>query len=116
MIEKFSDIDKVATMIALLAGLWGTILNFSRRHTDNFSMKKKILMFFMDMFVNIGITMLIYLGFIGYGINELLAVAVSGFAGHQGVRSFYLMELIITEKIGAKDTFDQIKEDRNGTV
>lgn len=112
MPNNFTELDKLATMMALMAGLWGAILSFFRRYTKRFSMKRKILMFIMDMFINVGITMLVYLGLVGYGINDLLAVAISGFFGHQGVRSFYLMELIIAEKLGAKATFSEITESK----
>jgi len=110
MPNNFTELDKLATIIALSAGMWGAILSFFRRDTKGFSIKRKILMFIMDMFINVGLTMLTYLGLVGYGINDLLAVAISGFFGHQGVRSFYLMELIITEKLGAKATFTEIAE------
>ena len=108
--NNFNDMDIVATLIATAAGLWGAIISFSRRDVKDFKIAKKITLFFMDMFVNIGLTLLVYLGLIGYGINELLAVAISGFIGHQGTRSFYLAELIITEKLGAKATFDEVKK------
>ncbi len=107
--NNFSDMDLLSTLIATLAGVWGAIISFSRRDIKEFKMLKKITLFFMDMFVNIGLTLLVYLGMVGYGINDLLAVAVSGFMGHQGTRSFYLVELIITEKLGAKKTYDTIK-------
>ena len=111
--SSFNDMDVAATIIATLAGVWGAIISFSRRDIRDFKMIKKISIFFMDMFVNIGLTLLVYLGLIGYGINELLAVAISGFIGHQGTRSFYLAELIITEKLGAKKTYDSIKEENS---
>lgn len=113
--NNFNDIDVVAASIASLAGLWGAIISFVRRDVKDFKMIKKISLFFMDMFVNVGLTLLVYLGLVGYGVNELLAVAISGFIGHQGTRSFYLAELIITEKLGAKSTFDEVKKDKNDT-
>ena len=110
--SSFTDMDKFATIMALLAGTWGAILSFVRRDKNNMTLTKKILFFFADMFVNIGLTMLTYIGLIGYGFNDLLAVAISGFIGHQGVRSVYLVELIIVEKLGAKATFEEIKKNK----
>jgi len=109
--NNFNDMNIIATLIAGLAGLWGAIISFSRRDVEDFKIIRKISLFIMDMFVNVGLTLLVYLGLIGYGVNELLAVAISGFIGHQGTRSFYLAELIITEKLGAKATFEEIKKD-----
>ena len=111
--NNFSDVNIVSTIIAFIAGVWGAVVSFFRRDVSNFSILKKVSLFFMDMFVNVGLTLLVYLGLIGYGLNELLAVAVSGFIGHQGTRSFYLIELIITEKLGAKATFEEIKKGKN---
>jgi len=108
--NNFNDINSMSTIVAFVAGAWGAVLSFFRRDIKSFSIWKNMSFFFMDMFVNIGLTMLVYLGLIGYGINDLLAVAISGFIGHQGTRSFYLIELIITEKIGAKATFEEIKK------
>jgi len=110
--NNFNDINILSTLIAFAAGAWGAILSFLKRDIKSFGILKNISFFFMDMFVNIGLTMLVYLGLIGYGINDLLAVAVSGFIGHQGTRSFYLIELIIVEKIGAKATFEEIKKSK----
>jgi len=111
MPNNFTEIDKIATIIAMGAGIWGAVLSFFRRDTKRATKLQKVGFFLMDMFVNVGITMLIYLGLIGYGVNDLIAVAVSGFGGHQGVRSIYLIELIIAEKLGAQATFKAIQED-----
>jgi len=109
--NNFNDVDGAATIIAVTAGAWGAILSFLRRDLREFSMYKKLTFFITDMFINVGITLLVYLGLIGYGINDVLSVAIGGFIGHQGTRSFYLIELIITEKLGAKDTFNTIRKD-----
>ena len=110
--NHFSDIDKTASLIAFIAGIWGAILSFARRDNKTHSFCKKCLFFFFDMIVNTGLTMLIYIGCIGYGFNDLMSVAIAGFLGHQGTRSLYLMELIIAEKLGAKATFEEIKKER----
>ena len=110
--NNFGDVNFVSTAFAFLAGVWGAVVSFIRRDTNNFSILKKLTFFFMDMFVNIGLTLLVYLGLIGYGVNDLLSVAISGFVGHQGTRSFYLIELIITEKLGAKATFEEVKKNK----
>jgi len=110
--NSFHDMDTTASLIAFIAGLWGAMLNFLKRDNADHPIIKKILTFIFDMVVNIGITMLIYIGCIGYGFNDLLSVAVAGFLGHQGTRSFYIMELLIAEKLGAKQTFNSLKDDK----
>ena len=110
MPNNFNDIDYVASLIALCAGVWGAVLNFLRRDNSTKTFVTKTVTFFIDMTVNVGITMLIYVGSVGYGFNDLLSVALAGFLGHQGTRSFYIAELLIAEKLGAKDTFEEIKK------
>lgn len=109
-INNFSDLNIFATLIALAAGIWGSIISFIRRNKDGIKVRKGILLFFIDMTTNIGLTMLVYLGLIGYGLNELVAVAISGFVGHQGTRGVYLIELTIAEKVGSRTAIEEIKE------
>ena len=108
--NNFNDMDFTASTIAFITGIWGAILNFIKRDTKTHSITRKILIFIIDMIINVGITMLTYIGCVGYGFNDLISVAIAGFLGHQGTRSFYIMELIITEKVGAKNTFEEIKK------
>lgn len=111
MPNNFTEINTTASIIAFIAGVWGALLNFIKRDTGDHSLTRKVVTFVFDMIANVGITMLIYIGCIGYGFNDLLSVAVAGFLGHQGVRSFYIMEMILVEKLGAKQTFNEIKDD-----
>lgn len=109
-LNSFNEVGIIPAVIAGLSGIWGAILNFVKRDISCHSMPKKIAFFLFDMLVNMGITLLIFIGAMGYGLNELTAVAIAGFLGHQGVRSFYVMELIILEKLGAKETLKKLHE------
>ena len=111
--NSFNDLNTTSTVIAFIAGAWGAMLNFLKRDTKKFSILRKISFFFMDMSVSMGFTLLAYLGLVGYGLNDLTAVAISGFIGHLGTRSTYLVELMIAEKLGAKATFEEIKKAKN---
>jgi hypothetical protein len=108
----FENMDIVSMAVAFFAGLWGAFFSFIRRDKEGKSIGNKVGVFIVDMIINVGITMLAYIGLVGYGINELLSVAISGFVGHQGTRTFYLAELIIAEKFGAKKTFEKIVEEK----
>ncbi|PHQ90099.1 MAG: hypothetical protein COB42_05650 [Sulfurimonas sp.] len=112
MPSNFTELDKLTTFVALCVAVGVAIASFFRRDTKNLTLGKKILIFMKDMCINIGVTMLFYIGLIGYGTADLLAVAISGFAGHQGVRSVYLVELLIAEKLGAKWTFAEITKSK----
>ena len=109
-VNNFSDINATASIIAFMAGVWGAVLNFIKRDTKNHTGLKIISFFIMDITVNVGITMLVYIGAVGYGLNDLLSVAIAGALGHQGTRGMHIMELIIIEKLGAKETYEAVKE------
>jgi len=109
--NNFNDISVTATMVAVISALWGAILNFAKRDVSKKSAFRKVLIFISDFMISSGFTMLTYLGLVGYGINDLMAVSLAGFVGHLGIRSSHLIELVIAEKVGAKKTFDYIKEE-----
>jgi hypothetical protein len=107
--SNFSDMNSTASAIAFVAGMWGAILNFLKRDISKIGIVRKIGLFFMDTTVSMGITMLVYIGALGYGMNELVSVAIAGALGHQGTRAFYIMELILAEKLGAKHNIQSFK-------
>ena len=109
--NNFSDTDFLATVFAVLAGVWGAILSFLKRDTNGLRFLKKLSYFLMDMFVNTGLTLLTYIGLIGYGINDLMAVAAAGYIAHLGTRSFYLIEILIADKLGSKAMLEEIRKD-----
>jgi len=110
--KHFNDLDTISLFIAFAAGLWGSILSFIKRNKDSYTKTRMIIAFLFDMFTNIGFTLLTYIGLIGYGTNDLLAVAVASFVGHQGTRAIYLAELAIADKIGSKAMMDEVKKDK----
>ena len=93
--SNFSDMNSTASAIAFTAGMWGAILNFLKRDVSKIGIVRKIGLFFMDTTVSMGITMLVYIGALG----------------HQGTRAFYIMELILAEKLGAKITYKALKDE-----
>jgi len=108
--KHFNDLDNVSLIVAFLAGLWGSILSFIKRNKESYSLLRMVLTFFMDMLTNMGFTLLTYIGLVGYGINDLLSVAIASFIGHQGTRAVYLAELVIADKIGSKAMMDEVKK------
>ena len=111
--QQFSDINSISLVASIVAGLWGAMVSFIHRDKNGYSLTRKIYSFLTDVVIDVGVTLLVYLGLIGYGVNDLLSVAISGFMGHQGTRTFYLIELIIAEKLGAKKTYDMLKDNKN---
>jgi len=110
MPNNFNDVSSLSYFMAVVAGLWGAIITYARREHNKNTINKKILLFLYDAFVTMGITILAYIGLLGAGVNELLAVAIGGVLGHQGTRSIYIVELLILERLGAKETIKEIKK------
>lgn len=104
--NDFNNLNLIAVVVAFGFGMWASILNFSKRNLRYLNVKRMALLFVFDMLVSIGFTMLTYLGLVGAGVNELLSVAIAGFTAHQGTRAVWLIEMLISEKLGARDTFN----------
>jgi len=100
--KHLKDIDDVVSLAVVGAGLWGAFMNYFKRKTKGYTRLKKLTLFTFDTFSSSGIAIIVYLIVRGYGANELLAVGLSGFFSHQGTRSFYTLEQIITKILEQK--------------
>ncbi|WP_456390571.1 hypothetical protein [Hydrogenimonas sp.] len=111
MPEKITDISGASTAIAAAFGMWGAFVNFLTRKRSGVRAGRLFGMFVADSIINAGLSITIFLGCMGYGLNELLSVSIASLLGHQGTRAFYLAELIIIEKSGATKTFDIVTKE-----
>jgi len=111
--KDWNHLNLISLVIVTFFGFWGGFLNFLRRTKTHpeFNWKQKIFHFFVDAVSVSSITIIAYLGLVGYGLNELLSVAISGFIGHQGTRAIYVMEIFLAEKFGGDETVNVIKEE-----
>jgi uncharacterized membrane protein len=115
--EYLKDIPIISTIVVLLLGLWGAILNYIKREKEmrNYSITKKISLFIVDLLTSSGFALLTFYGLVGYGINEPISVAIAGVVAHQGTRFTYLLELFIATKYGTKEVIEAVEEDnKNG--
>ena len=100
--KDLNNIPHLDLIALFLIGIWGAIMNYTRRVTKEYSLIKKVLLFFLDAFTSGGIAVFSYLIIVGYLDNIYLAVGISGVLAHQGTRSFYILEQVITQKLGVK--------------
>jgi len=100
--KDLNNIPHLDLIALFFVGLWGAIMNYTRRVTKEYSLIKKVLLFFLDAFTSGGIAIFSYLIIVGYLNNIYLAVGISGVLAHQGTRSFYIIEQVITQKLGVK--------------
>jgi len=112
MLSKFSDVPTVTYIVVFVLGMIGAVINFFRRELAGCSFVKKVFLFLFDALVSGLFAIIGFYATMGMGLNELLAIAASGIFAHQGTRAVYIIELVITEKLGAKMTFEEIKKSR----
>ena len=114
--EVIKDIPIISYLIVLGLGIWGAILNYVKREEDDIdrTTMQKIGIFLLDLISSMGLSVVTFLGAVGVGANELIAVAIAGFVAHQGTRAIYLIELVIAEKLGSKLLKDEIQKEKDG--
>jgi len=110
--KTLTDIPLFTYLIVLMFGLSGAVMNYNDRiiNRTNFTLKQKIITFFIDLFSSMGIAVMVFLGSVGLGLNELVSVALSGFMSYQGTRGIYIIELIVLDKLGSKDIIEDLNE------
>jgi hypothetical protein len=112
--EHLKDIPIFSTIIVILFGLWGAILNFAKREEEvkNYSITKKVSLFIVDLLTSSGFALLTYYGLVGYGFNEPISVAIAGAVAHQGTRLIYIAELIVASKFGSSEVVEAIEKEK----
>ena len=93
-----------------VVAVWASLSAFLQRDLTKYNIKKKIYFAMQDFIISSGTTYLIAIGLMAYGVSQGVSIALGGFIGHKATRFTYLFELILSEKVGAKKTFDTIKE------
>ncbi len=100
--KHLKDIDDITGYWVVALGMWGAIINFVSRKKEKVSRTKKVLLFFFDVISSGGIAIVAYLLIDGFYQNELLAVGAAGVMAHMGTRAFYILEQVISQKLGVK--------------
>ena len=108
--KNFNDIPVFTQVIVAIAGIWGAVINWVDRKRRGKTLFSKILFFSFDVFSTVGISIMVFLMLSGYGFNELFSVGCASFMAHYGTRSFYLIEVIIADKL--KIEKDKLKDIR----
>ena len=110
--RKFDDIPILTQIIVFLIGVWGGIVNYTKRAElkRELTLKKKIYYFILDAISSSGIAVITFLGLVGWGFNELFATAVAGVMAYQGTRAIYIFELYLAEKLKSKTLEEDAKK------
>jgi len=110
--NNFNEIPLFTQIAVAIAGAWGAFINWIKRKKEGRPLHVKIGMFLVDLISTTGISILTFLALAGYGFNELFSVAVAGWMAHYGTRGFYLMEIVIAEKLNIKIDKDNFNEQK----
>ena len=109
------------TFITILSFL-GAILNTKRKlkiNKEKFKNydKLKLLTFIISNVLfdalSVGsISIITYIGLIGYGMNEYIAVAIAGFLAKEGTTAIYQLKLVIAEKLHSEALMEELKQEK----
>ncbi len=58
------------------------------------------------------ISLIVYIGLVGYGLNELLAVAISGFLAKEGNVALYQFKIFVADKFGSDELLNELKKEK----
>jgi len=105
--NNYTNFDWV---ILTVVAVWASMSAFLQRDLKKYPLSKKLYFATQDFIVSSGTTYLIAIGLMSYGVSQGISIALGGFLGHKATHFTYLFELILSEKVGAKKTFDIIKE------
>lgn len=121
MHRNWGNLNHFSVFVIVVLSFIGAMFNTKRYCKTNPDIHKKtkaktlmiIIGHLLFDFVSIGsISLIVYLGLIGYGINDLLAVAISGFLAKEGNTALYQLKIVIADKIGSEALMHELKKDK----
>ena len=107
-IQNLNEIPEKTTIFVILLGLFGSIVNYSKRKDK--PLAQRIFLFVSDLISSVMLSVITFTSVIGMGGSEILAVGLAGFVAHQGTRAIYLIEIIIAKRFGVELSENKKKE------
>ena len=123
MINKsWNSINHLSVAIVIFLAFLGAFLNSKRYCAVNsdkhkqYSKTKRILRILSQILfdaISVGtISLIVYIGLIGYGVNEFLAVSIAGFLAKEGNSAIYHFKLFVAEKLGANSLVEELQKEK----
>ena len=120
--KDWNSINYISVCIVSLLSFIGAILN-TKRHCNTNKEKcnsyKKTKLFFVVVShivfdaVSVGsISLIVYLGLVGYGLNEFLSVAIAGFLAKEGNTAIYQFKLLVADKFNSSALMEELKKEK----
>jgi uncharacterized membrane protein len=111
--KDFENLTTIGIFSAIAVSTWSGIVAYLKRDLREETVSHRIFIFFKDIFISSGFSILTYMLLVGFGVSELVAVAIGGFVGHLGIRSSYLVEILIAEKLGSSKIKESAEKSYN---
>ena len=108
--SELKDIPQQTATILFLVAVWASIMHFINKKRWKGGLMTALGWMAHDFFVSNGVTILTFFILIGFGANEVLAIGLAGFAGHEGTRASSIIILAVLEKFGVKQTFSHFEQ------
>ena len=123
--KNLNDLNFISIAFISFLSFLGSVLNTRRKYKINSEKykkysKTKLFFFFVSNIIfdalSVGsISIVVYIGLIGYGFNEYVSVAISGFLASEGSAAIYQLKLVIAEKIHSDALLEELKKEKETT-
>ncbi len=119
--KDWNHINYISVYIIAILSFIGAVLNTKRycnTNKDKCNSYKKIKLFFVVAShiifdaISVGaISLIAYIGLVGYGLNEFLAVAIAGFLAKEGNTAIYQFKLFLADKLNSQALRDELEKE-----
>ena len=120
--KDLHDLNYLSVTFITILSFLGAILNTKRKlkvnkeKFENYD-KLKLLTFIISNVLfdalSVGsISIITYIGLIGYGMNEYIAVAIAGFLAKEGTTAIYQLKLVVAEKLHSEALMEELKQEK----
>ena len=120
--KDWNNINHISVYIVAILSFIGAILNtkrYCKTNKDKCNSYKKIKLFFVVTShiifdaISVGaISLIVYIGLVGYGLNEFLSVAIAGFLAKEGNTAIYQFKLLIADKFNSSALMEELKKEK----
>lgn len=105
--KNLGDISNKEWIFITIIAVWAIIGHFlSRTFKSDTKWQVKLYFLLQDFVVSGGITYLVALLCMGYGLPDLVALSLAGFSGYKAAEFTHLLEKAVRAKLGLKDDND----------
>jgi len=120
--KDWGNVNHISVIIVSFLSFLGAVFNVKRyclinkEKCDKYSKSRLIFLIISHIVfdaVSVGtISLIVYIGMVGYGFNEFLSVAVAGFLGAEGNSAIYQFKLLVAEKLGANTLLQELQKEK----